>query len=80
MTHSEFWQVLESVFPGGLGDSLVQDLVLPELESRTGAQALRDGVPPLVVWTAIVGQMDLPPEYTYLHRKLAKSKSSHAAK
>lgn len=68
MKHTEFWSVLERVFPDGLGESLARDLALPELDSRTAVEALNDQIPPASVWSAICAQMDLPERFTYLHK------------
>lgn len=68
MKHSEFADVVARTFPGAQGDALLQDLVLPELDSQTALQALAAGLEPQIVWNAIVKEMDLPPRYEYLHR------------
>lgn len=44
---------------------LVTDLVLEDLDGRTGEQALADGVPAREVWLAICRATDVPPERWY---------------
>ncbi len=75
MKHTEFWQVLDHVFPAGRGRALAVDLSLPGLENLTPSQALQRGYKPLQIWQEIVKEMDLPPEYVFLHRKIIKPKS-----
>ncbi len=67
MKHTEFWDVVGRVFPAEQAQSLVQDLVLVEFNA-TAQEALNAGVPPLLVWKAIIRLMDLPEKYEYLHR------------
>lgn len=74
MTHTEFWDVVDRAFPHGLGRSLVQDLVLPELSSRTAAQALAQNEDPQAVWHALRVAMDLSESYEFLHRVTAKDR------
>lgn len=68
MTHSEFWKVMERVFPDGRARSLAQDIALVDLGSLTVNEALAAGVAPIDVWKAIVELMGLPQNYEYLHR------------
>lgn len=68
MTHSEFWAVMERVFPHGRARSLAHDVVLVDLGSVTANEALAAGAAPLDVWKAIINLMDLPESYEYLHR------------
>ena len=68
MTHSEFWSVMERVFPEGRARSLAQDLALPELELMTPNDALARGIEPVIIWQEIVKEMNLPPNYRYAHR------------
>ncbi|USR80006.1 DUF3046 domain-containing protein [Arcanobacterium pinnipediorum] len=68
MKHTEFWQCVERAFPDGLGHGLVQDLVLPELGSRTAQQALEDHIDPQIVWSALRKTMDLPEKFDFLHK------------
>lgn len=39
---------------------LLKDIALQELSDLTGAQALRDGIEPAVVWRAICIQLAVP--------------------
>ena len=59
MRLSEFGRAVEDEF-GARGDSLVADLALAPLAYRTAEQALRDGVPPREVWTALCAATDVP--------------------
>ena len=68
MTHSEFWSVMERVFPEGRARSLAQDLVLPELGLLTPNEALACAIEPIIIWQEIVKEMSLPSSYQYLHR------------
>lgn len=68
MTHTEFWAVMELVFPDGRARSLAQDEVLPDLGSLTADEALSAGIDPLQVWKSIIALMELPAHYEYLHR------------
>lgn len=68
MKHSEFWEVMERVFPEGRARSVAEDLVLPDLGSMTPNEALERGVDPLAVWKEIVAVEGLPERYEYLHR------------
>ncbi|WP_124055023.1 DUF3046 domain-containing protein [Arcanobacterium ihumii] len=68
MKHTEFWVVLDRAFPDGRGRALSQDLSLVELGNITAQEALNQGLDPRKIWEAIVVEMDLPPQYVYLHR------------
>lgn len=54
MRLTEFWDRLERVFGAGYAASVAHDQVLTSLDGRTIEQALADGVPPVVVWRAVV--------------------------
>lgn len=69
MTHTEFWDVLRSVFPGGRAESVARDLVLPQLQSLTCEEALAAGMKPIEIWKAVVEEMSLPVDYIFLHRR-----------
>lgn len=60
MKRSEFNLAIEQEFGPGYGSVVVNDLVLPGLGGRTGAEALADGVPPRDVWLAICHETDVP--------------------
>ena len=68
MKHTEFWNVMERVFPGGRARSVAQDLALLGLGSMTADEALAAGVAPQDVWREIVAVENLPQRYEYLHR------------
>ncbi|MCI7305653.1 MULTISPECIES: DUF3046 domain-containing protein [Trueperella] len=68
MKHSEFWEAVDRAFPDGRGLALAQDLVLPELGSRSAVEAIAD-MDPQEVWHALRVAMDLPDSCEYLHRK-----------
>ncbi|MDO5025550.1 MAG: DUF3046 domain-containing protein [Trueperella sp.] len=75
MTHTEFWDIVDQAFPNGLGRSLAQDLVLPELGSRTAVVALAQNEDPQLVWHALRVAMDLPDGYEFLHRITGKERN-----
>ncbi|MFN3865304.1 MAG: DUF3046 domain-containing protein [Demequina sp.] len=60
MRHSQFWALIDVVFGADYSRSLARDLALDDLDSRTCAEALQDGVPPRDVWHALCDQMDVP--------------------
>jgi hypothetical protein len=65
MRLSEFWIAMGDEFGAAYARVLVDDLVLGELDGRTGQQALADGVPAREVWLAICRASDVPPERWY---------------
>lgn len=72
MKHSEFWLVVDRAMPNGRGRAIVKDLVLPDLDSQTGEEALSSGVEPQSVWHSIREAMDLPERFEYLHKISSK--------
>jgi len=56
----EFWQLVDEVFGARYGRTLAADQVLGELDDRTAAQALEDGVEPRLVWHVLCDAMDVP--------------------
>ncbi|MDD7464968.1 MAG: DUF3046 domain-containing protein [Actinomycetaceae bacterium] len=76
MKHSEFWDVMERVFPQGRARSVAQDLALPQLGSLTPNEALEQGIAPQTVWNSIVAVEGLPQQYEYLHRVNPKDANS----
>ena len=64
MRHSEFVRAVTDEF-GTAGDTMLQDLVLATLGSRTPAQALAAGVAPREVWLALCDEADVPPDRRY---------------
>jgi hypothetical protein len=64
MRRSEFHRAVSDEF-GAQGPSLVADLTLSTLASRTAERALDDGVPPREVWLALCAETDVPPARRY---------------
>ena len=62
MRLTEFAELTEMEFGRRLADGLLADLVLVELGSRTGREAIADGVDPKLVWRALCREFDVPPE------------------
>jgi hypothetical protein len=56
----EFWQLVDEVFGAQYGRTLAGDQYLTELDNRTAAQAIDDGVDPRVVWHALCDALDVP--------------------
>lgn len=61
MRRSEFLRAVDAEF-GGRAQSLVSDLVLTQLSSRTAEQALDAGVPPRDIWLALCAETEVPVE------------------
>lgn len=64
MRRSEFDRAVSDEF-GGRGGSLITDLALPGVGSRTASEALAAGVDPRDVWLALCAETDVPPERRY---------------
>ena len=64
MRRSEFDRAVRDEF-GGRAGSLVADLVLSGVGSRTATQALAAGVPPREVWLALCEEADVPADRRY---------------
>lgn len=64
MRRSEFLRAVDAEF-GARASSLVSDLVLTQLASRTAAEALTAGVPPRDIWLALCVETDVPVERRY---------------
>ena len=64
MRRSEFERAVRDEF-GTHGSSLIADLVLSAVGSRTAVQALDDGVAPRDVWLALCAEMVVPAERRY---------------
>lgn len=64
MRRTEFFRAVGDEF-GARGDSLVADLVLPGLDGRTAAEALKDGSAPKEIWLALCAATDVPPGRRY---------------
>lgn len=64
MRRSEFLRAVDDEF-GGQAASLVDDLVLSALGSRTAGEALASGEPPRDIWLALCAEMDVPEARRY---------------
>ena len=53
MRLQDFWERMRDAF-GPLAETFALDHVMSELEGRTVAEALRDGLPAREVWEAVV--------------------------
>lgn len=60
MRHTEFWSRMEQALGEGYHRHWAQTQVLADLDARTPAQALADGVPPRRVWRAVWAALELP--------------------
>ncbi len=60
MRLTEFYDLLHGEFGTARGDMMLADHVLPELQGRTGAQAIEAGVDPRAVWRALCTEFDVP--------------------
>ena len=61
---SEFFRAVDDEF-GANAASLLHDLVLSGLGSRTADEALDAGEPPRAVWLALCAEMDVPENRRY---------------
>ncbi|GAA1528961.1 hypothetical protein HD600_002429 [Microbacterium ginsengiterrae] len=64
MRRSEFLRAVEDEF-GPRAIALMDDLVLSAVGGRTASEALRSGVPPRDIWTALCEETDVPAERRY---------------
>lgn len=64
MRRSEFLRAVEDEFGRRCG-TLLNDLVLGAVGSRTAAEALEAGVPPREIWLALCDEADVPQERRY---------------
>lgn len=62
MRLSLFRTLVAEEFGAGYAASLVKDLTLGSLGSRTAEVAIAQGVSPRTVWIALCDAMDVPPE------------------
>ncbi len=76
MRHSDFEMLMNDEFGNEYAAVLVRDLVLTELDDRTGQQALAEGVDPKDVWLAICRAQNVPEERWLGLNK--KPKNKHA--
>lgn len=68
MKHSELRAAMEAAF-GNRATSVASDLVLGALGHRTAEEALAEGEPPGVVWSAICDAQELGDELRWHHRR-----------
>ncbi len=68
MKHSELALALRRVYGHEVGPALAHDLVLVDLGSRTVEEAVSDGVPPQVAWSALAREMGIPEEFPHRRR------------
>lgn len=59
MRNREFWQLVDEVFGAQYGKTLAADQYLTELENKTAAQAIEDGIDPRIVWHALCDALDV---------------------
>ncbi|WGD38276.1 DUF3046 domain-containing protein [Lysinibacter sp. HNR] len=62
MRLSEFRLAVAEEFGDSYGQTLVRDLAVTELGSRTVGEAVESGVPLERVWRALCKEMGVPPE------------------
>ena len=60
MRRSELAALADHVFGPALASAHLAEIVLVDLDGRTGAEALAQGVPPKRVWTALCDEMEVP--------------------
>lgn len=60
MRHTEFWRRMETVFGAAYARSWAADMALAELDGRTVAQALEQGVPAKQVWQVVCLHAEVP--------------------
>ncbi|OBG87679.1 hypothetical protein A5733_07120 [Mycobacterium sp. NS-7484] len=60
MRLTEFHELVDGQFGSIRGRSLLVDHVLADLDGRTPAQAIEDGVEPRTVWRALCADFDVP--------------------
>ena len=60
MKETELWQRLESVLGAGYFRVWAMEFSLADLENRTVAQAVADGVPSKEIWRAVWAALELP--------------------
>lgn len=65
MRLSEFRVAVSDEFGDAYGRMLMQDLGLSELDGRTAAEAIANGVDAREIWLALCRATDVPPERWY---------------
>jgi hypothetical protein len=60
VTRSEFFLAVRDEFGDTQGRALVREMVLGALGHRSADEALRDGVAPKTVWSALCEEMGVP--------------------
>lgn len=67
--NSDFWRLMEDEFGAGYAHVLASSAVLAAVGGRTAEEALKAGVHPRSVWSAVCDLQDVPPE-----RRLGKDR------
>lgn len=62
MRLTEFTEFMHTEFGPRAADAMLRDHAILELGSRTGVQAIEDGVDPREVWRALCRDFDVPPD------------------
>ncbi|GAA2203175.1 DUF3046 domain-containing protein [Sinomonas flava] len=62
MRNSDFWRLMEDEFGSGYAYHLASSAVLAAVGGRTAEEALRAGVDPRDVWSAVCDLQDVPHE------------------
>jgi hypothetical protein len=57
---TEFWRRMHAVFGEGYADSWARDVTIADLDGRTVAEALADGIAAKQVWRAVCRQVEVP--------------------
>ena len=65
MRLSEFRIAVEEEFGEAYGRVITNDLVLGDVGGLTAEQAIKAGVPPRVIWTALCDASDVPANRRY---------------
>jgi len=60
MRLTEFTELMYTEFGQRTADAMLVDHVILDLGSRTGAQAIDDGVDPKIVWRALCQDFQVP--------------------
>ncbi len=60
MRHTEFWARMDAALGPAYSRTWADQFVMAELDGRTAAQALADGVPAKQVWAAVWQALGLP--------------------
>ncbi|GAA3234674.1 DUF3046 domain-containing protein [Actinocorallia longicatena] len=60
MRLTAFWAKMNQQFGENYAESVAKDHVIADLDGRTAAQALSDGVDTKTVWRAVCATFDVP--------------------